>query len=497
MISHSISMAEEQKENNKPNIVIMLSDNLGYGEIGVYGGGPIRGVPTPNIDQLAREGTRFTNFNVEPECTPSRSALMTGRLPLRSGTGRVGVPGFPQGLAPWEYTMAEMLSDADYKTAIYGKWHLGDSQGRYPTDQGFDEWWGFPFSTGVVYRFDALGFEGREDEWPYILSSKRNGLVKKEARYDREMRGKMDELIAEKSINFIENAANQDEPFMLFVSWSLMHHPYVPNPAFKGKTGAGDFGDMMAEHDYRVGQIMAALKKSGLDENTIVIYASDNGPDAAEYPTVSNSGPYRGYLGSAYEGSIRTPMIMSAPGLIPAGRETNEIVSILDFYPTFAKLAQAEVPTDRAYDGVDQSDFFFGKNEKSNRNHIITFLDKKLLAVKWDKYKLYFVDDDPSHTSRTHHALWAHKIYDVEKDPREEVDVFVRNLWILPDVYTPVLKLAGSLYKYGAIKTGADYRSELSFTIPPALNSQEDVKRILLALQARQAKKKAAKKQTN
>ncbi len=489
----AISSATADEMPRRPNIVFMLSDNLGYGELGAYGGGPIRGVPTPSLDQLAAEGTRFTNFNVEPECTPSRSALMTGRLPIRSGTGRAGIPGFPQGLAPWEYTMAEMLSDAGYKTAIFGKWHLGDSQGRYPTDQGFDEWWGFPFSTGVVYRYDAQGYQGRESEWPYILSSKRNGPVQKIARYDREMRGKMDELIAEKSINYIKQAKGSEEPFFLFVSWSLMHHPYVPNPDFKGKTGVGDFADMMAEHDYRVGQIRKALVDAGFADNTIIVYASDNGPDASEYPTVSNSGPYRGYLGSAYEGSIRTPMIMSAPGVIPSGRETNEIVSILDFFPTFASLADATFPTDRAYDGVDQRDFFLGKSEKSNREHIITFLDKKLLAVKWRQFKLFFVGDDPSPTSRMHHDLYGHMIFDIEKDPREEVDIMGTKLWIIPQAYEPVLRLAGSLYKYGGIKTGDDYRTPLSFTIPPALNSPEEVKRVLLKLQQQQGANKDTK----
>ena len=474
-------------EPSQPNIVIMLSDNVGYGEIGAYGGGPIRGVPTPRLDQLAREGTRFTNFNVETECTPSRSALMTGRLPIRSGTGRAGIAGFPQGLSPWEYTMAELLSDKGYKTAIFGKWHLGDSKGRYPTDQGFDEWWGFPFSTGVVYKSDAIGAEMTDADWPYILESKRGGAVEKVARYDREMRGKIDEIIAQKSVDYIRKAKDSDKPFFLFVSWSLMHHPYVPNPEFKGKTGYGDFADMMAEHDYRVGQVLDALDEAGLADNTLVIYASDNGPDAAEYPTASNSGPYRGYLGSAYEGAIRTPMMIREPGVVPAGRETNEIVSILDFFPTVAAMTGAKPPKDRAYDGVDQSDFFFDEAGHSKREFVITFLDKELLAVKWRDYKLYFVGDDPGPVSRVHDELWAHKLYNVVNDPREEVDIFGRNVWMLPYFYTPVLKLAGSLYRYGAIKTGDDFRSEASISIPPSLTSGDDVKRVLLKLRERQS----------
>ena len=141
-------------DESPPHIVLMLSDNLGFGEIGVYGGGVLRGAPTPRLDGLAAQGVRFTHFNVEVECTPSRSALMTGRMPVRSGTGRGGSPGLPGGLAPWEVTLAEMLSDAGYDTAIFGKWHLGDSSGRYPTDQGFDEWWGSPFSLTRTSRGD-------------------------------------------------------------------------------------------------------------------------------------------------------------------------------------------------------------------------------------------------------------------------------------------------------------------------------------------------------
>jgi len=474
----------------RPNIILMLSDNVGYGELGSYGGGVIRGAPTPNLDRLAAEGTRFANFNVETECTPSRSALMTGRLPIRSGTGRAGLPGFPQGLSPWEYTMAEMLSDQGYKTAIFGKWHLGQSAGRYPTDQGFDVWWGFPFSTDVVYQFDALGYDGDPETWPYVLEAVRDAAPSRVARYDREMRGKMDQLIADKSVAYIEDHAQTDEPFFLFIGWSHMHHPYVPHPDFKDKTGHGDFADMMVEHDYRVGQVMAALEKSGRADNTIIIYASDNGPDAAEYPRVSNQGPFRGYLGSAYEGSIRTPMIIKAPGRVPAGRVTNEIVSILDFFPTLASLTGGKVPSDRDYDGKDQLAFFEGKTDQSSRDTIITFIDKKLLGLKWKNYKIYLTDDDPGAVSRVHKDLWAVKIFDVAQDPREETDIYGTNLWMLRYAVEPVMRLAGSIYQYGAIKTGDDYRSPYMFTIPPAFNSPEEVKRILLKLQELQSQQK-------
>ncbi len=163
----------------QPNIVLMLSDNLGFGEVGVYGGGTLRGAPTPRLDRLAAEGLRFTNFNVEVECTPSRSALMTGRMPVRSGTWRAASPGIPGGLAPWEVTIAEALSAAGYDTAVFGKWHLGDSPGRFPTDQGFDRWWGFPFSTNVASNTVQVGFDPAAAEVPYLLEGVRGEPVRK------------------------------------------------------------------------------------------------------------------------------------------------------------------------------------------------------------------------------------------------------------------------------------------------------------------------------
>jgi arylsulfatase len=218
----------------RPNIIIMLSDNLGYGDLGVYGGGAIRGAPTPNIDQLAAAGMRFTNFNVEAECTPSRSALMTGRMPIRSGTTRaVPVPGLPVGLAPWEYTIAEMLSEQGYDTAIYGKWHLGYAQERLPLNQGFDQWWGFPFSTDVSWFADAVGFEPSLFETPRLYEGKKGEGVRQLQPYDTSVRPYIDEMIAAKSVAYIEEHATAGNPFFLYIPWSLVHHPSIAHPDFR------------------------------------------------------------------------------------------------------------------------------------------------------------------------------------------------------------------------------------------------------------------------
>ncbi|MEN8159621.1 MAG: arylsulfatase, partial [Myxococcota bacterium] len=356
-----------------PNIVLMLSDNLGFGELGVYGGGALRGAPTPRLDRLAAEGLRFTNFNVELECTPSRSALLTGRMPVRSGTWRAASPGLAGGLAPWEVTIAEALSDAGYDTAIFGKWHLGDSPGRYPTDQGFDVWWGFPFSTNVASNTAQVGFDPAVAQVPQLLEGVRGEPVRAVEPYTLENRPLIDERIAEKSIAWIQEHSESERPFFLFVSWSLVHHPYLPHPDFAGRSGGGAFADVMVEHDHRTGQVLDALEAAGLADDTLVIYASDNGPDSAHYPVVSNSGPYRGYLGSAYEGSIRTPLLVRWPGRVAPGRTTNEIVALVDLFPTLAKLSGAAIPGDRAIDGVDQTPLVLGESERSPREGVLFF----------------------------------------------------------------------------------------------------------------------------
>ena len=222
-----------QAGERPPNIVLILSDNLGFGEIGVYGGGALRGAPTPRLDRLAAEGLRFTNFNVEVECTPSRSALLTGRMPVRSGTWRATSPGLPGGLAPWEVTLAETLSDAGYATALFGKWHLGDAPGRYPTDQGFDTWWGFPFSTNVAGYTTQVGFDPEAANVPHLMEGERGQDVRQVEPYTLENRPLVDERIAQKSIAYIREHAGEERPFLLFVSWSLVHHPYLPHPGLQ------------------------------------------------------------------------------------------------------------------------------------------------------------------------------------------------------------------------------------------------------------------------
>jgi arylsulfatase len=401
-------------------------------------------------------------------------------MPVRSGTWRAASPGMQGGLAPWEVTLAETLSAAGYATALFGKWHLGDSPGRYPTDQGFDRWWGFPFSTNVATYTERVGFDPEVATIPHLLEGERDQEVRQVEPYTMENRPFIDERIAEKSIAYIREHAGGEQPFFLFVSWSLVHHPYLPHPDFAGHSGNGDFSDVMVEHDHRVGQILDALAENGLADETLVIYASDNGPDSAHYPVVSNSGPYRGYLGSAYEGSIRTPLLVRWPGRVAAGGATNEIVAMVDLYPTIARLAGAKVPDDRVIDGMDQTALLLGESERSPREHVLVFSGRTLLAVKWRRFKMFFTGDDPAPRDRAWRRLWAPLVYNVEQDPREEVEITIDNLWLLQPVVRKVYEFMFTLDQEGLILPGGDEPEKANVEIP--FQSQDEIERSMSAI---------------
>ncbi len=380
----------------RPNIVFMLVDNFGYGDLGSYGGGMIRGVPTPRLDRLAADGLRLTNFNVEPECTPSRSALLTGRLPIRSGTSAVEIMGGLEGITPWEYTLAELLSDAGYVSAAYGKWHLGSVEGRHPTDQGFDEWYGFLRSSNAPLRELQPGYDSSLVGMDGIYEGTKGQSSRRIGDYDMHMRRHIDRTVTERAIHFITERAKSESPFFLYIPFSLPHSPPLPHPDFD-REGYSDYQNVLAEIDHNAGMVIDAVDNNGLAENTIVVFASDNGPESMagigiQYGGQSDSGPFRGEFPSGWEGAIRVPAILRWPGHIEPGRVSNEIVSILDFYRSFATVAGAadKVPTDRPIDSIDQSAFLFGRQENSNRESVLIFHGQTLLALKWRNYKVHF-----------------------------------------------------------------------------------------------------------
>ena len=370
-------MTKEGNVNTSPNIVFILVDNVGWGDFGVYGGT----VPTPCIDKFAGEGIRFNNYNVEAQCTPTRSAIMTGRHPVRSGTFKVPFPGEGlSGMSPWEYTIAELLSDSGYATALYGKWHLGEHEGRLPTDQGFDEWWGYKNSIDEAGYAAWPLFKESGIPTPMIWEGKKGEPSKPVMPLDLKVRPILDgNYIIPKTVEYIKRNAAAKQPFFVYVGYSEMHPPSIGNPDFVGKSAqrGGLFADIIAEIDYRVGQILDAVKEAGVDDNTIVILSSDNaGGGAIPQIGPGSNGPWRGdFMNTPFEGSMRVSAMIRWPGKVPAGVVTNEMLAAVDWMPTLAGMVGVSkfVPKDRPIDGIDASAFMLGKSDTSGRDNYMFF----------------------------------------------------------------------------------------------------------------------------
>ena len=339
-----------------PNILFILADNVGYGDIGAFGGGELRGAPTPRIDQLASEGLRLTQFMVEPSCTPSRAALMTGRYSIRSGLSLVAVAGTPISLPEKEVTMAEMLHDAGYATAIFGKWHLGAQTYSQPQNQGFDEFYGIPPND----TWDAFGLirQGRQtksldipiEKGPQIVEAKRGEQLKSVKPYTEDVRREIDWELVDHGVDFMRRQKAAGKPFFLYLPISRTHFPNLPSKRFEGASRIGQFGDSLIEGDAIVGKMLDSLEELELADDSIVVFASDNGPDGpgarafgGDMPDMGTTGPYRGALGDVSEGAIRTAAVVRWPSRIKP-RSSYAMFSIMDFFPTFAHLAGGTVP---------------------------------------------------------------------------------------------------------------------------------------------------------
>ena len=420
-----------------PNIVLILADNLGWGELGCYGGGALRGAPTPHIDALAKQGTLLQNFNVESDCVPTRSALMTGRHPIRTGCLQSVPPGLPQGLTRHEITLAQLLSGQGYATAHFGKWHLGDVPGRFPSDRGFDEWYGIPRTTDESQFTSTVGFDPSVVDLPWIMQGLRGEQSEGVKVYDLEARRGIDADLVDRSIEFMQRKAAAGKPFLLYLPLVHLHFPTLPHPDFAGRTGAGDFADSMVEMDHRVGQVVQAVDELGLADDTLVIFCSDNGPEFRA-PYRGTAGPWSGTYHTAMEGSLRVPFIVRWPGRVPAGRVSNEIVHVTDLYTTLAGLAGAQVPQDRPIDGVDQLPFFLGNQDKSAREGFAFYIKNELRAVKWRDWKLHFYWEPQVNEGKG--KLESPYLFNITRDPKEETDVLVYNTWVLG----PMLKLVKS-----------------------------------------------------
>ena len=420
----------------KPNILFILADNLGYGELGAYGGGATRGAPTPRLDRLAAQGLRLTNMNMEAQCTPSRSSILTGRFAIRSGTHSVPFGGVADGLTQWEVTMAESLSAAGYATALYGKWHLGSQNGRLPNDQGFDEWYGIPRTTDEAMWPSQAGYSPAVMPPEQIMEGRKGEKSRDVAVYDLTQRRVIDAEITRRTVAFMEKQTQARRPFFAYATLTQPHLPTLPNPAFAGKTGNGDWADMLAEMDANVGQMLDGVDRLGIAEQTIVIFASDNGPEFVR-PYDGWAGPWRGQYFTAWEGGIRVPFMIRWPGRIAPGQVSDELVHGVDLFPTIAHLTGASVPADRPIDGVDQSGFFLGQSVKSAREGIPIWCADRLQAVKWRHYKVHFYQQDTMVSPPV--RLPVPFLFDLYVNPREDADKPSLDTWVVG----PVLKIVG------------------------------------------------------
>ena len=432
IVSVPVALAAPGSEN-KPNIVLVLMDNFGYGEIGVYGGGVLRGAPTPNIDGIAAEGFQLTNYNVEAECTPSRAALMTGRYGIRTRQRQDGPPrSVWYGITKWEITLAEMLSESGYATGIFGKWHLGDTEGRYPTDQGFDEWNGIPRSSDRAFWPDSDIFvHGSHPSavFTHVMSAKRGEVPVEHEVYDRAKRRTIDREITDQAIDFMRRKSRENQPFFAYIPYTQTHEPVEPHPDFKGKTGNGSFADVLAQTDAYVGELLDTIDELGLKENTIFIFTSDNGREGVP-GSFGFTGPWRGSMFSPYEGSLRVPFLIRWPGKIPAQQVSNEIVHAIDIFATLANFVGGDIPKDRIMDGVDQSDFLMGKSQKSARESVIIYIGNELFGVKWRNWKLLLKEIDADSYAIRNMAYPT--IYNLLVDPKEEVPElnYLADTWV-------------------------------------------------------------------
>jgi arylsulfatase A-like enzyme len=435
------------------NIVLILADNLGWGELGCYGGGSLRGAPTPRIDELASQGMKFLNFNVESDCVPTRSALMTGRHPIRTGALQSVPAGLPQGIHPWERTMAQTLKDAGYATGMFGKWHLGDRDGRFPHQRGFDEWYGIPRTSNETIFTSAPGFDPAVVDVPYVMEGFAGQAARNTAPYDSAKRRFIDGELTDRTIAFMRKNAQAEQPFFAYVPLTHLHFPTLPHPDFAGRSGVGEFADSMIELDHRTGQIMDAVDELGIRDNTLFIFASDNGPEFRR-PWRGTAGPWTGTYHTAMEGGLRVPLIVRWPGSVQAGRVSDEIMHVTDLFTTLAHVAGASIPNDRPVDGVNQLEWWTGQTDKSAREGFLFYIKTEMRAAKWRHWKLHFIYEDEPNTGPNH--LETPWLFNIKRDPKEETDASIDDGWVRGPIRKMIMAFEKNLREYPPIPPGAE-----------------------------------------
>ena len=386
-----------------PNIIFILTDDLGYGDLGCFGSELIS---TPNLDRMASEGMRFTDFYVtSPICTPARASLMTGSYPSRVGLGTPLHTPDTIGLHKDEITIAELLKSKGYTTACIGKWHLGHHPEFYPTRHGFDYYYGTPL--GHCFRTRQMRLQGKGSD--LFLENGKQVPFPEDAQLTKQLTAN--------AVDWMK--INKDKPFFLFLSHPMPHGPVAASKPFRGKSKGGIYGDAVEEIDWSAGEILKTIAELDLDEQTIVVFTSDNGAATNDWGVdaewFGSSAPLRGYKQQAWEGGLRVPCIAWAPGYIPSKSVCRELATIMDFLPTFAKMVGATVPTDRTIDGKDIHDLLTAKPGAKTPYDAFIYHARfgKRAGIRMGKWKLLIEVD-----ART----WRHKgdaLYDLSADLRE------------------------------------------------------------------------------
>ena len=380
------SPAAEQPD--PPNVIVVFCDDMGYGDIGPFGA---EGYATPNLDRMAAEGMKFTDFYVGRSfCSPSRAALLTGCIPTRVGVGGNFGPHSKTGLHPDEMTLAEVVKQNGYATACFGKWHLGHLPEFLPTAQGFDEYFGIPYSNDM-WPFHPgvrhLPMDKRLKKWPHLPLFEGTKVINPQVMPEDQVT--LTRTLAEKAVDFIER--HRQQRFFIYLPNPQPHVPLFASESFKGTTERGLYGDVIGEIDWGVGQIIAALKQHGLDEKTCIVFTSDNGPWLSYGDHAGSAGPLREGKGTNFEGGFRVSCLMRWPGTIPAGQVCREVASTIDLLPTFAGLCNAPLPN-RKIDGKDIRDLMLGKPEARSPHDVFYHYDggNRLAAIRSGKWKLMF-----------------------------------------------------------------------------------------------------------
>ncbi len=446
----------EKKTGKKPNIVWLLIDDMGYGDPGCYGGGAAIGAATPNMDKFAAEGLKLTSAYAQQTCTPTRSAILTGRLPVRTGLTRPILSGDVITANPWEdeTSLPTLLSNAGYYTLLSGKWHVGEIEGMRPQDIGFDEYYGYysaqkEISQGVdPHRYPDLvlnkdymdAFDKIRTDDHLVHGFKDGETTEVSQIKSLDDMGRADQVLADFTISKIAELAKSDKPFFLEHAFMKVHADNQDNPDYPGLSKAKyQYKNAVAEVDMHIGNIVKALEEAGVLENTFIFITSDNGPQMDAWPDAGYT-PFRGAKGTTWEGGVRIPGIAYWPGMIAPGRESDDVFDLMDLFGTSLRLAGVstdKLPNDKYYDFIDQSSFLFNDEGLSNRESVYFWWGKELMAIRMHEYKQHIkvIIPNAQHMwidyatiQNVGLAPWTFNLY---IDPKEEMPVgHRRTAWL-------------------------------------------------------------------